>query len=419
MDDARESRGEPREEGREHLATVRVLFLLSAVGIIYGSLYPFDFNFEMMPGYKIEELLLADWEGQIGTLNLMTNVLLFVPYGLFGVLAFASWRWYWGWLALALITVVVAFGVQVLQLWLPGRVPTFADGIINMGGLAMGAILAYVPPVRRLLTRRHAYGREIMALPFLLMLCWLAYRLFPFVPSVAISSIKDGLRPILLEPELRPLSAFHNVVGWLVFAYLWERCRLPWLMLWLVIPGVVLAPIGIADNALALHNVIGAAVALVAWWAIRAQVRRPVEIVIVLLMTMLLVQGLRPFEYGPSAFTWLPFQGFLGGSMVVNMLSLLEKTFLYGSLVWLTLEASQSRVTALLLPVALLAVIEAAQTQIVTRSAEITDPVMALLFWAVAMVGWRPERARAGSSGRRRRSSSRDYSSRSSRTASR
>ncbi|SEO98395.1 VanZ family protein [Aquisalimonas asiatica] len=407
-----------RVEGarREHLATVRVLFVLSALGIIYGSLYPFDFDFGLMPAYKVEELLFSGWDEQLGTLNLMTNILLFIPYGLFGVLAFASWRWYWAWPALAVITVVVAFGVQVLQLWLPGRVPTFADGIINLGGLAIGAGLAYIPVVRRLLTQRHAYAREIMALPFLLMLCWLAYRLFPFVPSVAISSIKDGLRPILLEPELRPFDVFHNAVAWIVFAHLWERCRLPWLMLWLVIPGVVLAPIGIADNALALHNVIGAAVALVAWWGLRSQVRRPVEVVVLLLMTMLLVQGLRPFEYGPSEFTWLPFQGFLGGSMVINTLSLLEKTFLYGSLVWLILEASQSRATALLLPVILLAAIEAAQTQIATRSAEVTDPVMAALFWAVVMVGWRPERARVGRSGRRRVSGGQ---SRSSRTASR
>lgn len=416
MDEAADPRYERPRKRREHLATVRVLFLLSVVGIIYGSLYPFDFDFETMPGYKIEELLFTGWEGQLGTLNLMTNILLFIPYGLFGVLAFASWRWYWAWLALALITVVVAFGVQVLQLWLPGRVPTFADGIINLGGLAVGAVLAYIPGVRRLLTQRHPSAREIMALPFLLMLCWLAYRLFPFVPSVAISSIKEGLRPILEEPELRPFDAFHNAVAWLVFAHLWERCRLPWVMLWLVIPGVILAPIGITDNALALHNVIGGAVALVAWWGIHTQVRRPVEIVILLLMTMLLVQGLRPFEYGPSEFTWLPFQGFLGGSMVVNTLSLLEKLFLYGSLVWLTLEASQSRATALLLPVALLAAIEAAQTQIATRSAEITDPVMAVLFWAVAMVSWRPERARGSRSGRRR--SSPDHS-RSNRTASR
>ena len=45
--------------------------------------------------------------------------------------------------------------------------------------------------------------------------------------------------------------------------------------------------------------------------------------------------GLAPFaaRTHPVPFLWVPFQGFLGGSMYVNVQSALEKSFLYGALV--------------------------------------------------------------------------------------
>ncbi|MFV8835839.1 VanZ family protein [Aquisalimonas sp.] len=370
--------------------TARLLLLFSAVGIIYGSLYPFRFEFAPMALSDAAEVLLTDWRGEFRPVNVLTNVLLFVPYGLFGAVALAAWHWLPRWLLLYLSAAVIAFGLQVAQLWLPGRVPTFADGAINMVGTVAGATIARLPGVHALMTHTGRHARQALALPFLLMLCWVAYRWFPFVPSVDVFSIKDGLRPLLLEPELRPLDAFHNAVAWIVFACLWEQCRLSWWWLWLVIPGVVVAQVGITANPLVLHNVMGAAAALLVWTGLRYGFRRPIEPVILLLLAMLVVQGLRPFELAQGAFLWLPFQGFLHGNMTVNLLSLIEKLFLYGSLVWLTLEASQSRVTALLLPAVMVAGIEIAQIWIASRTAEITDPLLCVAFWGVAMVAWRP-----------------------------
>ena len=61
----------------------------------------------------------------------------------------------------------------------------------------------------------------------------------------------------------------------------------------------------------------------------------------VLLAAALVLRGLSPFEPRPEpqAFQWIPFGGFLDGSMLVNSQSLFEKTFLYGALVWLVREA--------------------------------------------------------------------------------
>lgn len=374
--------------GSRHYGTVRLLWVLAAVGIIYGSLYPFAFEWAAITPERVMEILLERWRGKLSPINILMNVLLFVPYGLFAGVALAGRGVVVRWLLVFATAAVLAFGVQLVQVWLPARVPTFVDGFINLVGVFVGMLLALVPRAIAMLTERGPSSGQMRALPLLLMFCWLAYRWFPFVPSLDVASLKDGLRP-LLQPELRPLDLLHNLAAWLVFAYLWSRCGWRDLWLWMVIPLAVIAQAGVADNVLTLHNLLAAVVAPGLWMAINRLAQRPVEPVVVILIAVLIIQGLRPFETGSAPFAWVPFKGFLGGSMFVNMASLLEKVFLYGGLIWLVLEAGQSRVTGLLLPVLLVAGLEAAQMQIATRFLEITDAVLCLILWAVAMVGWR------------------------------
>lgn len=114
--------------------------------------------------------------------------------------------------------------------------------------------------------------------------------------------------------------------------------------------------------------------------------------------------GLAPFELRPApvAFEWLPFRGFLGGSMLADVSSLLEKFFNYGALIWLL---GAGGIAAGRVPVAvsvaavvgLTAGLEVAQTVIVGRTPEITDPLLALLI-GVAVRLWRGSLRRAGPS---------------------
>jgi hypothetical protein len=96
--------------------------------------------------------------------------------------------------------------------------------------------------------------------------------------------------------------------------------------------------------------------------------------------------SLNPYMRGASSFQWLPFHGFLSGSMFVNLLSLLFKLYLYGALVWLALRATSRPWAALLIPVAATALLEITQTQVAGRVAEITDPVLCALIWSVLWV---------------------------------
>lgn len=385
------------------MTTARWLFLLTVIGIVYGSLYPFELSFDAVSADKARLLLFGGWGEQLRPLNVLANLVLFIPFGLFGALSLLAWPPWARYLVLCSAGVVVAFGLQVAQLWLAARVPTFADGVINMVGMALGIAVAHIPWVRSLFEQPQRAGRSLVALPVLLMGCWLAYRWYPYVPTVDVAAVRAGLRPFA-EPQLQWLNLLHNLVAWLVFAALWMQAGLRERWLWLFVPLAVLAQVGIADNALHPHNLLAALLAPPLWVALRRFAAQPLEPVVLLLVAVLVIQGLRPFELGQSAFNWLPFTGFLTGSMAVNLLSLLEKVFLYGSLVWLVLEASQSRITALLLPVIVTGMIELAQTQVAGRVAEVTDPLLCVLLWSVALLGWRPLVVRQPGRVRRRRS---------------
>jgi len=95
---------------------------------------------------------------------------------------------------------------------------------------------------------------------------------------------------------------------------------------------------------------------------------------------------LQPFRFSTSArpFGWVPFRGFLQGSLAVNVQSFLEKAFTYGALVWLAVRAGCSWRLAALVGGALVLCLRLAQVYIPERSAEITDTLILLM--AAAMM---------------------------------
>jgi hypothetical protein len=95
----------------------------------------------------------------------------------------------------------------------------------------------------------------------------------------------------------------------------------------------------------------------------------------------ILLSGLAPFEFAEHArrFSWIPFSGLLEMDWGRSYLVACEKGFLYSGLVWLTYQAGFSRLLSGSLVAVLLAVIEVAQVYLPGRSAEVTDPLIALL----------------------------------------
>lgn len=352
---------------------LRSVFFVVSLLITYGSLYPF--NFHAAPAGAWVEFF-ASWRAFTGRGDALSNMLLFAPFGYFGVLTFGRKAW------LFAAALLLAVGVQVLQVYLPGRDANLQDVFWNMLGVGLGAGLTLLPRLR--LALLGDVGARGASAALLLIGCWLAYRLMPFVPSIDWQLWKDSLKPLLLYPRLSPVGLLHDTVAWAVVACLWVqvcRCRRAGLWLLLLAGGVFALEVMIVKNSISANNVLGALLGIGLWQLWLGRGHAGGVPLVLLLMLSLLLSGLAPFQWRmvPGDFYWLPFHGFLGGSMLVNISVLFEKGFFYGALI-LLLQQQNGRLGFAVVTTFLFTLsIEIGQVFVYGHTAEITDPLLVLL----------------------------------------
>lgn len=355
------------------------LLILIAVLISYGSLYPF--SFAAHEGSMTELLgLLSDPALPTHRGDLVGNVLLFLPYGL--VLALHRGGGTLRTATLAVLGVSLAVALQVVQIWLPSRVPALGDAIVNTFGLLLGygLGLALAPLLR------NAGPRRLLLAPMLLALLWICYRWFPLVPTVDLQNVRDALKPLMAIERFSPLRSLHTAVAWLAFFRLGAVAAgrpLPALAL---VGSAALVTAGqafIVGGSISLNNIAAVALAIAAL----PLLRRPQAsgLIVAALFVTVLIEGLRPFALAspPNSFSWLPFSGFLEGSMSTNTLALVEKCYLYGALICLMVHNGTPLGAATLACATWLGVIEGLQVLVAGRTAEITDPLLAILLGVV------------------------------------
>lgn len=374
---------------------MRFLLFLVACLIVYGSLYPFRFE---LGGFTAEafDAFLGTWDKQTRRGDILGNVALFVPFGLIGHVALpprgnAVVRF----LILLVTGFALAAGVQVLQLLTPARDPALVDVTWNMVGLAIGAVPAFAPPVRALLIGER-FGVS-MLVPLLLLACWVASLLVPFVPSVDMQLWKDSLKPLLLRPTFVFDQFARDLPAWLAAACLGaaivgER----WLPVKLaLVAGATLAlKVVIIRNTVGLTDVVAAGGAVLLIALLARMPRRELAVAGLLLLGYVLV-ALTPFEprYDEPAFSWIPLGASLRGSMANNAAVIAYKAFFAGALVWLLARAGAGYVAAAVVGVLVTGLVEIAQLFVGDGTPEITDPLL-IAAAAVVIAAIAPRRSR-------------------------
>lgn len=358
-------------------------WIITACVIAYGSLYPFDFH---IPdgGTGAWATLLGRWDERPGRGDFLSNILLYVPFGFFGVLAGPK---AWGAAGRAVLASLLGAGlsvcIELTQSFDAGRYTTATDVYANFAGAALGALAGCVGGSA---LRRPSLGR-LAADPFpvLLLVTWSASRLYPFVPAVDLRKYWHALKPVVLYPEATPYDLYRHTAVWLLVVALVDavagRGRRGVIVVAFV-GGVLLAKLAVVGKTLGAAEVAGAGLTLC---LAAFGVHRRAGVVAALLAVGIVVQRLAPFrfQWPPGRFGLVPFLGFMHGSIEVNVVSFLEKFSLYGGLIWL-LAAAGLRVRSATATVAaglLLAAL--AQTMLPGRSAEVTDAVLALAAGAV------------------------------------
>ena len=352
------------------------LIVLPIVLVGYGSLFPFDYV-PHHPTLADWVHLLRDWPQRLSASDVVGNVLLFVPLGL--LIPSLSARW-GARITYTAAAVFYALLLQYLQFWYPSRVPSGSDAMFNALGVALG--LAFGLIARGWLSSAShelARGTALWPVAAALLLCWLLYRWFPWAPTLDIDDLKHGLKPLVRNVSLDPTRVLHDAAAWLL--WFWLASQGPFRPRTAVLLGiaVMLAEPLFVGNTVTPNNLVGLVTAIVLRPLLSAGVRGR-SIMLALLCISIIASGLAPYRFTASnGFLWLPFAGMLSGSMVLNTASLLEKCYLYGSMIVL-LRSFGPRWWTAALPVAIeLAGIEWLQRSLPGRTAEITDPLLALL----------------------------------------
>ncbi len=363
-----------------------VVSLLVVIFILYGSLYPFEYRERNYPGGPLGYLL-STWQDWDHRGDLLSNILLYMPFGFFGTLALPSRIPALG-RALLMIVVgtLLSCGVELTQFHDGGRVTSMGDVYANTIGTGVGGVAAASIGA----TMRWPFIRELAAQPAaaLLLVMFFGYRLYPYVPTIDLHKYWHAIRPMLIAPSLPPGELTRFVITWLFIAvivhslYGYRRLLLLYPLLW---GCEFLGRILIVDNAPKMTDVTGAGMAYLLWTLLLQRMPARVAIVTLTFAGLIIAQRLEPYQFvaTPHDFGWVPFAGFMRGSIGVAMQAFFEKFYEYGGLIWLFNRAGMTLPAGTVTTAALLLATSYAERWLPGRSAEITDAVMALVIGGV------------------------------------
>lgn len=356
------------------------LFFLIVFLITYGSLYPFEFA---KPDYNALHVLFQTWGSYTHQGDILANVVLFVPFGVSGVLMFSpKYKNKLAIIAILFFGLVLGIVLQIGQIYMPSRDANLSDAVLNFIGTIVGVILAVTFKTDKL--QMNGVKAKLSSFPMLLVFSWLAYRLMPLVPSIDLQEIKNSIKPLFLYPEWESVRVFHDLTAWLITFFILARTKQKYFSSGYFALAILLCfflEIIIVSNAVSVSNVAGAFLAVALWGGVFSRIKHAPALLAVMMVAVLIVSGFAPYEIAgsPQVFRFIPFYGFLGGSMMVNTSSLLEKFFLYGSLIWL-LQLSGVRLwVATFITASVTLFIEVGQIFMVDHLAEITDPLLVIV----------------------------------------
>jgi VanZ family protein len=363
-----------------------VILLIVAVLIGYASLAPFQFRAPQLPE-SAPEVLLHSWPDRIDRFlvrDTVVNVVGYVPVGVFAFRALAQALPGGAAMALAvLLGISLSASMEMAQLYTVQRTCSLLDVVANTGGAALGALAAGL---------HHAHGprgsgrHRLDTGPLVLLLCWLGYLAFPPLPDLSRTRLAQKLARSWATP-LSAVEVLTALAAWLIAAQLLEmlfgpdrtRTLLPASML--LIPARLL----LAGRGVPPSEVVGAALALVLWSLALSRLRNRAQWLAWLATAAIGIAALAPFRFRdtPSAFSWTPFGASLESERDSAFVTLFRKAFLYGGAIEMFRLAGYPYALAAAGLVLLLGVTEALQRYLPGRSAEITDPLLAILLAVV------------------------------------
>ncbi len=199
-----------------HRSSASPLALAYAALVVYASLYPFA-GWRWPPGQSFAALAVLPATRWVGGFDTWANLLGYLPLG--ALLCIAARRSSWR-LAPSLVLAIggpalLSYAMELMQQFVPGRVPAREDFVLNAAGASAGAMLALLGHAMGLAGRWHQlrgrwFARDSAGALALLAL-WPLGLLFPAPVPLGVGQVGERLR--------EALAALLQDVHWAAPAY--------------------------------------------------------------------------------------------------------------------------------------------------------------------------------------------------------
>jgi VanZ family protein len=361
--------------------------------LLYGSLYPLSsFRF---PEESPLSLLFS--RTGVSRTDALMNLLVYLPLGWLLCIRYPRLRP----VRAALVGCGLSFAVEYLQAFVPGRFPSALDWALNTGGSMLGGTFAsryrdlpwpQGPPIIEPGARAHVGLAAVGT--------WVAAQTFPFVPSVDIDYLKEGLRPVWHVLQGRESFSFAQAAVYalatLSLSIVLGDCLRLNQRLRRLIPlsflGILFAKVPIVSRQLSLEALTGALAGLTVSWRLSSPETRS-RASFLAAVGAVVVDGLRSesVEAGLVSFNWSLFRTHLTNE-VAGASDLLATAWPFLALAFVVsgFSAIDPRRAAVVGAAAIflsVLAIEWVQQFLPGRTPDVTDAVIAAGAWVVAWVG--------------------------------
>lgn len=374
--------------GHYEAATGRLLtwlLLTYCLLVVCASLYPFAFA----PTAAGESVLrglsgLLAWRTPTRR-DLILNLIAYLPVGwLIAHLARRSLSGPRSALVATAGGAALSIGVELLQNWVPVRVPSLADWTLNTTSAALGAVIAqWQRNATSIAVATRLRRLQVSPALGLLIVLWLAAHAAPFMPRLRWTYIEASFDQMLrlgfdagrLAAHFASLLVLSAVLRTLV------RRETFWPLFGIVIGTSLLARLVFVGQQLTLDECLAVlmTVPLVLW--LRGRGHRVAQTPLLLWICIgLVAMGTAPWQIAATlgAFVPMPFSALLGGAGDGDSINTLQRVFLWIGAVWVGAGSRLGLRGSLALLASISVGCEIAQMFIATRFPDPTDLLLVL-----------------------------------------
>lgn len=370
------------------------VFLWAIVGfIVYGSLFPFDFQTAPL---SIDHFF-AEWHVFRDGPDGLDNFLLFIPLGIALHACFGSRRARL--IAAFFAVLVLAIGIQLVQLYLPSRTASLSDAFWNTIGMCGGFLIAskFQHALEKRLTLPGSV-HDYFAMQ--LMLLWFCYESFPFVPTLDVGLLRDHVKSAIFAPPFEVMRLLqHGLAATLgSVAILRANWLQPRVLNLAILGGLsLLLEVCVPYGSLRRETLLGITLGLLAGYFLEirfGKITRPVILVLALCTYLLTVLTPYRAQSIDSGFTFTPFAHLFWQGVTKDIPPTAFEALAIGSLLWAGLSGQRRfrrhPYAWVGCVVALLSLLEWVRVYIVGFHGDTTPLVVAIILspFAVSLRAW-------------------------------